>query len=43
MYNLTYIDKRELKYINRKVRLDQSFEWKNEDVQKLKAENTDEP
>ena len=41
MYNLTYIDKRELKYINRKVRLDNTFEWKNEDLQKIKELNSD--
>ena len=41
MYNPTYLDKRELKYINRKVRLDQSFEWKNEDIQKLQDRNSD--
>ena len=41
MYNPTYLDKRELKYINRKVHLDQSFEWKNEDIQKLQDLNSD--
>ena len=41
MYNPTYLDKRELKYINRKVGLDQSFEWKNEDIQKLQDLNSD--
>lgn len=41
MYNPTYVDKRELKYINRKVHLDQSFEWKNEDIQKLQDLNSD--
>ena len=40
MYNPTYLDKRELKYINRKVHLDQSFEWKNEDIQKLQDLNS---
>ena len=41
MYNPTYLDKRELKYINRKVHLDQSFEWKNEAIQKIKDLNSD--
>lgn len=41
MYNPTYVDKRELKYINRKVHLDQSFEWKKEDIQKLQDLNSD--
>lgn len=41
MYNPTYVDKRELKYINRKVHLDQSFEWKNEAIQKLQDLNSD--
>ena len=41
MYNLTYIDKRELKYINRKVRLDNTYEWKDEDIQKIKDLNSD--
>ena len=41
MYNLTYIDKRELKYINRKVRLDNTYEWKDEDIQKIKELNSD--
>ena len=41
MYNPTYVDKRELKYINRKVHLDQSFEWKNEAIQKIKDLNSD--
>lgn len=41
MYNPTYLDKRELKYINRKVHLDQSFEWKKEDIQKLQDLNSD--
>lgn len=41
MYNLTYVDKRELKYIKRKERLDKTFEWKNEDVQKLQEFNSD--
>lgn len=35
MYNSTYFDKRELKYIKRKEKLNDSFEWKKEDVQKL--------
>ena len=41
MYNPTYLDKRELKYINRKVHLDQSFEWKKEAIQKLQDLNSD--
>lgn len=41
MYNLTYIDKRELKYINRKVRLDNTYEWKDEDIKKLQDLNSD--
>ena len=41
MYNPTYLDKRELKYINRKVRLDNTFEWKNEAIQKLQDLNSD--
>ena len=41
MYNPTYVDKRELKYINRKVHLDQSFEWKKEAIQKLQDLNSD--
>ena len=41
MDNLTYIDKRELKYINRKVRLDNTYEWKDEDIQKIKDLNSD--
>lgn len=41
MYNPTYLDKRELKYIKRKDRLDKTFEWKNEDIQKLQDLNSD--
>lgn len=41
MYNPTYLDKRELKYIKRKERLDNTFEWKNEDIQKLQDLNSD--
>ena len=41
MYNPTYLDKRELKYILRKERLDNTFEWKNEDIQKLQDLNSD--
>ena len=41
MYNPTYVDKRELKYIKRKERLDNTFEWKNEDLQKIKDLNSD--
>lgn len=41
MYNPTYLDKRELKYIKRKDRLDNTFEWKNEDIQKLQDLNSD--
>lgn len=41
MYNLTYVDKRELKYILRKERLDNIFEWKMEDIQKIKELNSD--
>ena len=41
MYNPTYLDKRELKYINRKVHLDNTFEWKNEAIQKLQDLNSD--
>lgn len=41
MYNPTYVDKRELKYIKRKERIDNTFEWKNEDLQKIKDLNSD--
>ena len=41
MYNPTYVDKRELKYIKRKERLDNTFEWKTEDLQKIKDINSD--
>ena len=41
MYNPTYLDKRELKYIKRKEKLDNTFEWKNEDIQKLQDLNSD--
>ena len=41
MYNPTYLDKRELKYIKRKDRLDNTFEWKNEAIQKLQDLNSD--
>lgn len=41
MYNPTYLDKRKLKYILRKERLDKTFEWKNEDIQKLQDLNSD--
>lgn len=41
MYNPTYLDKRELKYIKRKDRLDNTFEWKNEAIQKIKDLNSD--
>lgn len=41
MYNPTYLDKREMKYIKRKDRLDNTFEWKNEDIQKLQDLNSD--
>ena len=41
MYNPTYLDKRELKYIKRKERLNNTFEWKNEDIQKLQDLNSD--
>lgn len=41
MYNSTYLDKRELKYIKRKVRLNNTFEWKNEAIQKLQDLNSD--
>ena len=41
MYNQTYVDKRELKYIKRKERLDKTFEWKNEDIQKIRELNSD--
>ena len=41
MYNPTYVDKRELKYIKRKERLDNTFEWKDEDIQKIKDLNSD--
>lgn len=41
MYNPSYVDKRELKYINRKVRLDNTYEWKNENIQKIKDLNSD--
>ena len=41
MYNPTYLDKRELKYIKRKEKLDNTFEWKNEDIQKLQNLNSD--
>lgn len=41
MYNPTYLDKRELKYIKRKERLDNTFEWKNEAIQKLQDLNSD--
>lgn len=41
MYNSTYLDKRELKYIKRKVRLNNTFEWRNEDIQKLQDLNSD--
>lgn len=41
MYNPTYVNKRELKYIKRKERLDNTFEWKKEDIQKLQDLNSD--
>ena len=41
MYNPTYVDKRELKYNKRKEKLDNTFEWKNEDIQKLQDLNSD--
>lgn len=41
MYNPSYVDKRELKCINRKVRLDNTYEWKNENIQKIKDLNSD--
>ena len=41
MYNPTYLDKRELKYIKRKEKLDNTFEWKNEAIQKLQDLNSD--
>lgn len=41
MYNPTYVNKRELKYIKRKERLDNTFEWKNEAIQKIKDLNSD--
>lgn len=41
MYNPTYVDKSELKYIKRKERLDNIFEWKKEDVHKLQELNSD--
>ena len=41
MYNPAYLDKRELKYIKRKERLNNTFEWKNEDIQKLQDLNSD--
>ena len=37
----TYFDKRELKYIKRKERLDKDFVWTNEDLQKLGDLNAD--
>lgn len=37
----TYFDKRELKYIKRKERLDKDFVWTNEDLQKLGNLNAD--
>ena len=36
MYNSTYFDKRELKYIKRKEKLDNTFEWTKENVLKLR-------
>ncbi len=41
MYNATYFDKHELKYIKRKERLDKAFEWTKEDVQKLRKLDSD--
>ena len=41
MYNPTYVDKRELEFITRKERMDNDFEWKDEDIKKLQDLNSD--
>lgn len=41
MYNPTYVGKRELEFITRKERMDNDFEWKDEDIKKLQDLNSD--